>query len=87
MARLREVIDLQEKHSWASYRALIGSTTEVLVKGPAKGEGERYFGRCRSNRATHFSVPEGKEPSPGDLVPVLVTDVTSHTLSGEMKIE
>jgi tRNA-2-methylthio-N6-dimethylallyladenosine synthase len=82
--RLREIIDLQESHSWERYRALIGKTVDVLVVGPSKASKTDCFGRAGDNRATVFKVDEGEMPETGSMVQVLVTDVTSHTLKGEV---
>ncbi len=84
MVRLREVIDLQEELAWASFKSMLGETVEVLVEGDARSDPGHWFGRSRDNRPTAFSAPAGQSLSAGDLVQVLVTDVTSHTLKGEL---
>jgi tRNA-2-methylthio-N6-dimethylallyladenosine synthase len=81
LRRLEAVIGLQERISEEINKGFIGRDVEVLVECDAKrGEG-RLFGRTPHFKSVVFS-PGDKTISPGDIVPVRVTDATSHTLLG-----
>ncbi len=79
--RLREVIDLQQKHSLKSNRKFVGQTVEVLVEGISKRSNDRIFGRTTQNAVVVF---DRGEVNPGEYVNVKVTDCTSATLLGEL---
>jgi tRNA-2-methylthio-N6-dimethylallyladenosine synthase len=81
-ARLSEMIRLQESHSLQRFSALIGTTREVLVEGPAKASTALLFGRGDDNRATVFTPLASSLPTAGALVTVEITGASSHTLSG-----
>lgn len=85
--RLREIIDLQEKHSWASFGRFLGRRLGVLVEGPAKGEGHRVFGRAPDDKATLFQPTAGRAPAPGSVVMVEIVGFSSHTLRGRQIAE
>ncbi len=76
--RLREVIDLQETHTRASYERFVGQAVEVLISGPAR-RGDRMVGRT-----PHFHsvlLPRTDETStPGRLVNVRIVSTTGHSL-------
>lgn len=81
IARLTEIINLQNELSLASNRRDIGKTFEVLVEGYSKRSREQMCGRSGQNKMIVF--PKGSA-RPGDLVHVKVTDVSSATLIGEL---
>lgn len=81
--RLRRIIDLQEEHSWARFRALVGEVREVLIEGAAKGSTGALFGRCDDHKAV-VVMPRGEQPvAVGDLIDVRIIDASSHTLRAE----
>jgi len=80
--RLREIIDLQEKHSWATFGRFLGRHLDVLVEGPAKSEGHSLFGRAPDDKATLFRPLVGRTLAPGSVVKVEVEGFSSHTLRG-----
>ncbi len=77
--RLREVIDLQELHTRASFGARIGRTEEVLA-GIISRRGDRLVGR--TGRFQSVLMPLGKAPL-GELVRVKITGSTGHSLIAE----
>ncbi len=81
IARLTEIINLQNELSLASNRRDIGKTFEVLVEGYSKRSREQMCGRSSQNKMIVF--PKGNV-RPGDLVRVKVNDVSSATLIGEL---
>jgi len=81
IARLTEIINLQNELSLASNRRDIGKTFEVLVEGYSKRSREQMCGRSSQNKMIVF--PKG-HVRPGDLVKVKVVDVSSATLIGEL---
>lgn len=81
IARLTEIINLQNELSLSSNRRDIGKTFEVLVEGYSKRSREQMCGRSSQNKMIVF--PKGNI-RPGDTVNVKVTDVSSATLIGEL---
>lgn len=80
--RLETVIALQEEHSRERFAERRGAVLEVLVEGPARHPAEAWFGHSSDLKATVFSAP-GAPPRAGEIVPVRITEATSHTLRGE----
>lgn len=76
--RLREVIDLQEAHTRASYDRIVGSTVEVLVSGPSR-RGDRLVGRTPHFHSVLLPLDAA---APGRLVNVEVVASTGHSLVG-----
>jgi tRNA-2-methylthio-N6-dimethylallyladenosine synthase len=77
--RLQTIIALQEERSAAINRTLIGSTTEVLVEGPARRRDGWHAGKSPQFKTVVFPADGTKV---GDLAQVRVTDATAHTLIG-----
>jgi tRNA-2-methylthio-N6-dimethylallyladenosine synthase len=77
--RLQEVIALQEEQSAAINRTLIGSTTEVLVEGPARRRAGWVAGKNPQFKTAVFPASDLRA---GELRRVLITDATAHTLLG-----
>jgi len=80
--RLETVIALQEEHSRARFAERCGRVLEVLVEGPARHPATDWFGRSSDLKDTVFAAP-GAPPRVGEIVPVRITEATSHTLRGE----
>jgi len=78
--RLQEVIALQEEQSAAINCALIGTTTEVLVEGPARRHAGWMAGKNPQFKTTVFP---GSDVHPGELRRVRITNTTAHTLLGQ----
>jgi tRNA-2-methylthio-N6-dimethylallyladenosine synthase len=79
--RLQVVIALQEEHSAAINRTLIGATTEVLVEGPARRHDGWLAGKTPQFKTAVFPA-NGNGIHPGELTRVRITDTTAHTLMG-----
>jgi tRNA-2-methylthio-N6-dimethylallyladenosine synthase len=77
--RLQTIIALQEERSAAINRALIGSTAEVLVEGPARRRESWMAGKTPQFKTAVFPA---NGHGVGDLVRVRITDATAHTLVG-----
>jgi tRNA-2-methylthio-N6-dimethylallyladenosine synthase len=77
--RLQAVIALQEEQSASINRRLIGSTTEVLIEGPARRREGWHAGKSPQFKTVVFPA-DGT--CVGDIIPVHVTDATAHTLVG-----
>ena len=75
--RFDRLVALQEGHSLASNRALVGTTVEVLTEG--EGKKGRSQGRTRTNKVVHFDA----DVAPGSFLHVTVTEAAPHHLSGE----
>jgi len=81
--RLNRMIALQNEHSLAAHRRMIGREVEVLVEGVAKRSHEQMVGRTQQNMTVVFPRAGFKV---GQLVTVRVTDATSATLIAEPAI-
>ncbi|MFI5396752.1 MAG: tRNA (N6-isopentenyl adenosine(37)-C2)-methylthiotransferase MiaB [Candidatus Binatia bacterium] len=79
--RLQTIIALQEERSAAINRTLIGSTTEVLVEGPARRRDGWQAGKSPQFKTVVFPADGTKV---GDLAQVRVTAATAHTLIGAL---
>ena len=90
LARLNEMIALQNELSAQSYHNDIGKTFEVLVEGISKRSRDQLFGRTSQNKVVVFD--RGFHHI-GDLVNVRINEASSATLKGteipdsEMKSE
>lgn len=79
-ARLREVIDTQEKIGRQRNRAQIGRGSTVLIEGPSKKRPDEMFGRTPENRSV---VLPGDGLEAGSVVDVRIVDAYAHTLRAE----
>lgn len=79
IARLNEMIALQNQLSAESYRKDIGKTFEILVEGVSKRSKEQLFGRTQQNKVIVFD--RGNHHI-GDFVKVKVLESSSATLKG-----
>ena len=81
VARLQQIIDLQNMLSAESNQCDIGKTFEVLVEGPSKRSDAEWCGRSSQNKMIVFPH-QGQKP--GDYVNVKVESSTSATLIGKI---
>ena len=79
IARLNEMIALQNNLSAESNRKDIGKVCEVLVEGFSKRSREQLFGRTQQNKVVVFD--KGNHHI-GDFVKVKITESSSATLKG-----
>jgi len=77
--RLQAIIALQEEQAATINRGLVGSTTEVLVEGPARRRAGWLAGKTPQFKTAVFPA-NGAQP--GDLATVCITGSTAHTLLG-----
>jgi tRNA-2-methylthio-N6-dimethylallyladenosine synthase len=61
--------------------AMIGSVQSVLVEGPSKRNDGQISGRTQNNRVVNF---DGPDTLIGGFVDVLITDVFTHSLQGQI---
>ncbi len=80
MRRLREIIDLQQRHGLFRTKAHVGNTEEVLIEGTSRKSEEHWMGRNSQNTVVVFPK---ENYQPGDFVNVRIKDCTSATLIGE----
>lgn len=78
--RLREIIDLQQKHGLYRTRQHIGKIEEVLIEGPSKKSDAHWMGRNSQNTVVVFPKENYRI---GDFVNVRINECTSATLIGE----
>ncbi len=80
MRRLREIIDLQQKHSLRRTQTHVGKVEEVIIEGTSKKSEEHWMGRNSQNTVVVFPK---ENYQPGDFVDVKIKDCTSATLLGD----
>jgi len=78
--RLREIIDLQQKHGLYRTQQHVGKVEEVLIEGTSKKSDAHWMGRNSQNTVVVFPKKNYKV---GDFVNVKINDCTSATLLGE----
>ena len=79
--RLREIIELQQRHSAERMNNYVGKVHEVLIEGDSKKSENEWMGRNTQNAVVVF--PKTGNEKPGDFVHVAVLSCTSATLLGE----
>ena len=77
--RLREIIELQQKHSLYRNRQHLGKVEEVLIEGDSKKSDAHWMGRNSQNTVVVFPK---EHYTVGELVMVEIGDCTSATLLG-----
>lgn len=80
--RLQRLQHLQDEHTLARNRALVGCTEEVLVEGRSKNAVCDMSGRTRSFKIVNF---RGGTDISGKTVPVRITAAYLHSLRGELE--
>lgn len=78
LRRLREIIDLQERHTRAKHAARIGGRERILVARVTKRR-DKLMGR--TPRFQKVLIPLGSA-QPGEIVDVTITESTGHSLIG-----
>ena len=78
--RLREIIDLQQKHGLFRTQQHVGKIEEVLIEGISKKSKAHWMGRNSQNTVVVFPKEDYKI---GEFVNVKINDCTSATLLGE----
>ncbi len=79
-ARLRQIIDLQNRITLENNRQLVGSTAEVLVEKNSKKSDAQWMGRTDENRIVVF---DKNGEGPRDLVQLRITEAHGVTLFGD----
>lgn len=77
--RLREIIDLQQRHSLQRTQEHLGRIEEVLIEGTSRKSEQEWMGRNSQNTVVVFPK---EHYSVGDFVNVRIEDCTSATLIG-----
>jgi len=83
-SRLERLFALQHGIQLILNQALIGSSREILVDGPAKRGTDVWQGRGRDNRVVNFFSWEGL--AGGQLATVTISGATAHALVGERRL-
>lgn len=78
--RLREIIDLQQKHGLYRTQQHLGKIEEVLIEGSSKKSDAHWMGRNSQNTVVVFPKENYQV---GDFVNVKINECTSATLIGE----
>lgn len=80
--RLKDLQDLQNRHSQEKHSALEGSIQEVLVEGRSRNSEQDMMGRARSWKIVNF---KGGPELIGRLVNLEITRSYLHSLRGKIK--
>ena len=78
--RLREIVELQQKHSLYRSKEFVGKTVEVLIEKESKKSNLHWAGRNQQNTTVVFPK---ENYNIGDFVNVKINSCTSATLIGE----
>ncbi|WP_185872065.1 tRNA (N6-isopentenyl adenosine(37)-C2)-methylthiotransferase MiaB [Blattabacterium cuenoti] len=79
--RLKEIIDLQKKHSLFRMKEYVGKIQEVLIEGESKKNNQYWYGRNTQNLVIVFPKESYKI---GQFTYVKITETTSATLIGKI---
>ncbi|MCX5830722.1 MAG: tRNA (N6-isopentenyl adenosine(37)-C2)-methylthiotransferase MiaB [Deltaproteobacteria bacterium] len=80
-ARLKSLQLLQEQHTLAKNRSMLGKILDVLVEKRSKGSAGEVMGRTRTNKIVNFA---GGSELVGKTLPVFITHAYQHSLHGEL---
>lgn len=80
--RLKEIINLQRKHSYFNLKKYINTIQEVLIEGISKKNKNFWYGKNSQNIIIVFPK---KNENIGDLVKIKIINNTSATLIGRFK--
>ena len=90
LARLKEILDLQEDITLKKNLSLEGKVLEVLVEGMSASDSAMLSGRTRTNKIVNFYLdrPDGPDVSNGEIgtgsmVKILIKQAHKHSLSGQ----
>lgn len=78
LRRNHVLLKMQNQQALTLNQALVGTTQEVLVRGPSRRNPKRWTGRTRSNKIVVFTP--ASNCAPGDLLNVQIKRVTAQTL-------
>ena len=81
--RMRQLVEVVERHALRRHQARVGRVEEVLVDGPSKKDPSVLSGRTRQNKLVHF-VPRDGAGEPGAVVDVGIVDAAPHWLRGDV---
>lgn len=79
--RLRQFQQLQDEITAENLEAMVGSTREILVVGPAKRGERQWVGRTGGSQIVNFFAPRDHT---GSLLTVRITAALRHSLRGEV---
>jgi tRNA-2-methylthio-N6-dimethylallyladenosine synthase len=82
--RMRQLVEVVERHALRRHQTRVGRVEEVLVDGPSKKDPSVLSGRTRQNKLVHFAATDGAG-DPGTLVEVRIVDAAPHWLRGEVE--
>ncbi len=83
-ARNQQLLELLKKQSLRTNQALVGTSQEILVEGPARKGENMFVGRNRGYRKIIF---EGNPRLIGELVTVQAKEATVTTVMGELELQ
>ena len=82
VARMERLVEMVQRRAHERAQRFVCRTLDVLVEGPSRTDPTRLRGRTRHNKVVNFDGPA----VPGEFVPVEITNATSQTLAGEVKL-
>jgi tRNA-2-methylthio-N6-dimethylallyladenosine synthase len=81
--RTNQIVELQKEISLLKNSAFIGTTVEVMLEGDSKKSNQQWMGHSDHNVTVVWSKDD-RTRKPGDLVSVLIEDVSPSTLYGRV---
>jgi len=82
--RNQRLLEILQRQSIRTNEALVGTTQEILVEGPARKGEDMFMGRTRGFRKVIF---KGTPRLIGQLIPVRILEATVTTVTGELEIK
>lgn len=83
IARMNQVVALQNSISTRRNSAQIGEIFEVMLEGPSERDAGKFAGRARNNKALVFTS-DIQTPEPGDIVQVQATSAHLWGFGGKL---
>ena len=80
--RMGRLVEVVQRRAAQRAQRFVGRELDVLVEGTSRTDPSKLRGRSRHNKTVNFTGIA----SPGDIVPVTITNATSQTLSGELSL-
>ncbi len=81
--RMRQLVEVVERHALRRHEARVGRVEQVLVDGPSKKDPAVLSGRTRQNKLVHFAA-SGGATGPGALVNARITHAAPHWLQADV---
>ena len=82
--RFQRLTETQNRISREKNEAMRGTVQTVLTEGVSRTNIDRYTGRTEGNKIVNFTAPASANIKPGDFARVLITEIQTWSLEGEL---